>query len=266
MQAYLNDSKLKENFLEEIRKHQEADAVIQGTYGDIEDGKWKGCAVGCSLKSMSKIKGEEIKTDAQERYEDLLGVPQVLARLEDGIFEGLPEEDAKKWPLKFSEAINVGADLSLVWPKFAKYILVDERDGVIKFANGRQDVIEAIKKTAEVWDGIIEGKSYQEMKSAAESIVDSARSAAWSARSAAWSAAWSAWSAAWSARSAAWSAWSAAESAWPAAESAWSAAESAARSARSAAWSAAESAWSAAESAAYQRMAEKLLELLREAK
>src|SRR5258705_8027203 len=58
----------------------------------------------------------------------------ILARLEDRIFEGMQNGDSKEFPLRFLSAIELGADLSLVWYQFAHWLLVDPEDGVLKFA------------------------------------------------------------------------------------------------------------------------------------
>ena len=225
MLAYHNDAKIKKAVVAEMAAHQKADSLVQG-YGYWKDGK--GCAVGCLIKS-----------DNHKEYETRFGIPEQLALLEDSIFEGLPKELAQKWPERFLESINTGADLSRVWSEFAYWMLTDSEHGQIKYANGDKFVIDAIMGMAKLHKEVVEKKIRP--RSAAESAAESA---AWSAaRSAARSAAWSAPSSA--ARSAA---WSAAESA------AWSAAESAARSA----------AGSAAESAAYIRMADKLIEIIEE--
>ena len=46
----------------------------------------------------------------------------MLARLEDGIFENLPDDLAMTWPQRFLEAIPVGADLSQVGDKFLHWL------------------------------------------------------------------------------------------------------------------------------------------------
>ena len=100
-----------------VRAHREADELIHGTYW--EDGK--GCAVGCTIHGRNHA-----------AYEAELGIPEVLAWLEDGIFEGLENGRAKAWPEEFLEAVQVGADLSMVWPRFAHWLLVDPEHGVIR--------------------------------------------------------------------------------------------------------------------------------------
>lgn len=48
MKAFHSDPTLKRDLLAEVEKHRLADAIIAGTYGKIDGGKFKGCAVGCS--------------------------------------------------------------------------------------------------------------------------------------------------------------------------------------------------------------------------
>ena len=55
MQAYTKGI-TKAEFVNEIKLHMEADNFIKRTYSD---GK-KGCAVGCSLKSVNKLKGKRV--------------------------------------------------------------------------------------------------------------------------------------------------------------------------------------------------------------
>ena len=232
MKAYLGDTKLKTRFVKEIKKHQEADRLVQGTYGE-ENGKWKGCAVACSLRSLDIMQGNELETkyDAHERYESELGIPEWLARLEDTIFEGLPKKEAMEWPLRFSKAIPVGVDLEPIKWQFCAYVLGQNIEQVLTLDIAddlKKQVVDSIRGVLSLHETAIQTGKWD--GSAAESAWSAAESAA---RSAAWSAAWSA------ARSAAWSA----------AESAWSAARSAAESA----------AWSAE----YIKYANKLIELLK---
>ena len=260
--AYHNDPKLKRSVLKQLRAHAKADELIKGSYW--RDGK--GCAVGCLLHDPS---------GGHARYEPEFGVPQMLARLEDAIFEGLPVARSKTWPVAFMGSIAPGVDLSRVGWQFLHWLLTN------KTVNPGIDhplVRDAVKQCADVLVPLTKGKP---VAGSAGSAAWSAESAAWSAaRSAAWSAARSAESAAWSAESAAWSAArSAGSAAWSAESAAWSAARSAAwsaaRSAESAAWSAesaasaagsAASAESAARSAAYVLMANKLIALCKAAK
>lgn len=77
MLTFHNDPELKRRMIEEIGKHEAADAIVQGTYGDVdEEGKWKGCAVGCSIKSLGAIQGEDLSTSDHGIFETKLGIPR----------------------------------------------------------------------------------------------------------------------------------------------------------------------------------------------
>ena len=83
---------------------------------------------------------KKIKTKYLGRVRAHRKADQLIARLEDGIFERLPKELARQWPERFLSAIKPGADLSLVWAKFAAWMLLDEKDGVIRFAKHEQTI------------------------------------------------------------------------------------------------------------------------------
>src|SRR5690606_37264301 len=110
---------IKDFYLNRLIAHREADEIIQGTYW--QDGR--GCGVGCTVHSRNHAD-----------YESELGIPRILACLEDQIFEGLPNEKAKEFPIQFLEAIPVGVDLEPVWRKFMIWLLIDENEGVIRHA------------------------------------------------------------------------------------------------------------------------------------
>ena len=223
MLAFTGTSVTKLAILKQLRAHAKSDEIVKGQYWKAG----KGCAVGCTIHGSNHA-----------LYESHFGVPQMLARLEDCIFEGLPNAEAKKWPVRFMSAIQPGADLSRVGWQFLHWLLTDEK---VNPGINHPLVCGAIRQCADVLAPLTKGKPTD--KNAADSAWSAAKSAeadsAWSAvRSPEWSAA----------RSAEWSAAKSAESAKSAADSAKTAADSAERSA---AWSAAESAESAADSAAW---------------
>jgi len=285
MEAFTNTPITKKEFVKNLKWHQEQDAFVAGAY-DAEDGlTFKGCAVGCSIHSIQlalKTK-EDLKYSDHSLYERYLGVPAWIAHLEDTIFEGLPVDRQKTWPVEFGEAINVGADLDKIKHPFLIFLMEENLKTLDALEFDREefkdvaDSIEQTKKAIEltikyhrVPNEAAKPAALSAVLSAALSAAKSAaESAAWSAKPAARAAARSASeSAAWSVKSAE----SAAESAWSAAWSARSAAESA-ESAWSAVWSAVWSARSAEESAAWsvksaacENYANKLLELMRGAK
>lgn len=177
MQAYHGDPQIKADILAQLAAHREADELVKGQYW--EDGK--GCAVGCTLHS-----GDHAE------YEPRFGIPQMLAWLEDRIFEGLPNVEAQAWPEKFMAAIEPGADLSRVGWQFLHWLLTDE---TVNPGIADPSVKDAVKQCADVVLPLAEGDPADE--SAAWSAARAAESAAWSAaESATWSAAGAAWRAA----------------------------------------------------------------------
>jgi hypothetical protein len=126
MRAFHDSQELKDFYLDRVRAHAAADRLIQGT--GWEHGK--GCAVGCTLEAYD-----------HGRYPIEVGIPRVLAHLEDRIFEGLPRAEAMTWPLRFLSAIAAGADLALVWPRFAVWLLEEE---LAKWRTPQSDAVAAL--------------------------------------------------------------------------------------------------------------------------
>ena len=178
MRAYrMHEAVTKDAFVEVMQAHRKADRIVQGTYW--ENGR--GCAVGCGLHTVRALTGLDLKHSDHAALAAQVGVPEVLERLQDQIFEGLPVELAGEWPLRFARAIPDGADLSGVWPKFAVAILRN-----LPPTPDYPDVTAAVARVAMGWEtGWADDDP--SARSAARSAAESARSAAWSAaRSAAY--------------------------------------------------------------------------------
>ena len=134
MQAFNNNPSIKEKYLTRVQEHYKADEIIQGQYW--ENGK--GCAVGCTIHSGN-----------HENYELELGIPKVMAYLQDTIFEKLPNELAKEFPIQFLSSINVGADLKNVKNLFMIWLLTDSKYGVLQYADNKkivQDIADAFSR------------------------------------------------------------------------------------------------------------------------
>ena len=132
MEAFHNNSLIKELYLTRLNKHYQADEIVKGQYW--ENGK--GCAVGCTIHSSN-----------HEEYESKLGIPKSIAYLQDTIFEGLSNELAKDFPLQFLSAIKVGADLKNVWNLFVIWQLTNKKYGVLQYTNDKkviQDVADIL--------------------------------------------------------------------------------------------------------------------------
>jgi len=235
MISFHGDDAIKQKYLARVRAHAAADEIVKGVY-------WqggKGCAVGCTIHSENHA-----------AYQEELGLPEWLARLEDTLFESLPNDLAKTFPERFLIAIPVGKDLAHVRWRFSLYLL-EENTLLIESlqidCGVKTKVLAAIGYASEVnrnaiasgvWDAAAASMARVAARAAEWSVVRAKESATWDAE--------------WSARVAVWSSWHAAEAAALAAESA-------ARAARS---SPAGEQSSHAGRAAYVRYSEKLLELL----
>ena len=138
MIAFNGDESFKQALISEVKKHRKADKIIHGVYGHIQDSDFKGCAIGCSIKSLSIIQGKPIDTNNHQALSDATGIPLTLYRLQDTIFENLHKPDDVMWPERFYEAAQTGADLSKVWPIFAVWLLADKKHGVINYAQSEK--------------------------------------------------------------------------------------------------------------------------------
>ncbi len=181
MISYKNDPKLKKLFVAEIEKHRKADQIIQGTYGQ-ENGKWKGCAVGCSIHSLNTKLGKAYKTNDHTVYEKELGIPEWLARLEDTLFESLSVQDAKKWPGQFAKAVPVGVNLEPVKWKFCAHLMKENIERVLTLdisEDLKKQVVDAIRQVLSVYESAIETGTWNESaaRSAASAVESAARSA-----------------------------------------------------------------------------------------
>ena len=238
--SYKNDPQLKKMMVEEMKKHQDQDSLIKGTYG-IENGNFKGCAVGCAIQTLNAKLGKKIDYGSHSGYSKELDIPEWLVRLEDYFFEGLPKKESIEFPAKFLEAIPIGKDLEPIRFEFLIFILGEMKQLVLSLKieeKLKKQVLMAINQSCKVNKVALNNKVFNKAPMAA-------RAAAWD-----------------SARAAARAAEDSAGAAWSAARAAARAAEDSAWAAR-AAWSAAWAAEAAAGDAAYIRYSEKLLELLR---
>lgn len=94
--AFHNKPEIKEKYLARVRADAAADRIVSGQYWE----RGKGCAVGCTIHGNDHA-----------AYENELGIPSVMAHLEDSLFEGIYSRNrkaAKEWPERFLMAANVG--------------------------------------------------------------------------------------------------------------------------------------------------------------
>ena len=172
MLSFFGEQSIKDSVVARVREHQRLDQIIQGTYWDGQ----KGCAIGCVLHSGD-----------HGAYETQLGLPVFLAYIDEHIFERLSVEDSKGWPLRFIEAVPVGVDLDMVFPRFMYWLLTDPQ-GMRQYANAK--TVPIIDRVAQLYADRLTGQPFD--GAAARDAAGSARAAAGDAARAARDAAGSA--------------------------------------------------------------------------
>jgi hypothetical protein len=178
MLAYHSDPSLKARVLAELAKHETADRLRQsyGYWRDDANGIYHGCGVGCSLESLRVVMGlETIDHKDHALYESLIGVPRVLAMFEDRFFERLPFVTARQFPRRFLEAIQPGADLSMVFPQLMRAILA-EPSGVQTLVAQRPTIKPSVDSVIALYDRWLAGDqpSVEDWHKAREAAYDAA--------------------------------------------------------------------------------------------
>lgn len=268
LQAYLNNPKIKEDFITAVKSHKKASWIRQGTYG--RKGKNRsGDVVDHSISSLTSLHRKHSGKDRYASCEEALGIPEWLVRLADTTSEGLEvgewrqpnAKEAKQWLLHFFEAIPVGANLETVKWRFCAYMLsrnIERVQSLVLADEIKKRIVDAIQGVLVLHEQALRTGVWDE----ATAIV--AARAAWSvgesvARMTTWPAALSAAQSAEVAESAGRSA--ALSVAWSVARSAEAAQLAMESTALPSPWMVA---WSA-QSAEYKLFADKLLELLEQA-
>lgn len=155
LRAYHNDPTLKAQIVKLMRWHQQQDRLIKGVYQDTETDVFRGCAVGCTLRSLQEITGvTQEYYGVHARYETLIGVPQALAGVHDRLFETLPTPENQAFAVDFLEAVPVGTDLSRIWPKLAVWLLTDPDYGVAQYLDEQSTIADDV---ADLYQQLIAG-------------------------------------------------------------------------------------------------------------
>lgn len=151
--SFHGKQEIKDKYIKRIEAHMFADEIIQGTGFDEKTNK--GCAIGCTLDNYDHFS-----------FETELGIPAILAILEDKLFEGLTVTDSKRFPLDVLTAIPVGVNLEMIYPKIYHFQLTNEKWGIIKTLTNENDV-KYFTEVAELYQKLIDAQiSFKEFKNA----------------------------------------------------------------------------------------------------
>lgn len=192
--SFRGDAALKATHVAQAEHHAEADMLMSGTYGTGAGAEFRGCSVGCFAYDINRQTDE--LGNWHETVADARGLPEWLIRLQDSLFEGLPQAERAGFHVELARRIPVGVNLEPVqhWLAIARIdrMLTALRASLVaKHAHGAHEAIEQTVAALEVGRRAHEaaaGGNACELP-AAESAAESA---ARSAESAAWSAAWNA--------------------------------------------------------------------------
>lgn len=177
--AWHNEPSLKAAAMERLREHRRLDEIAQGVYWN----NGKGCHLGCLSHSNNK---------SHEVTEKLFGLPLRVCHWLEVIFEGLPLDDSAEWVVSSSDAIPVGADLSLCHHALTAWLL-DESTGIIYICNQNRKSIDMCRELH--WyasqGGFVDSSVWYAARSAADgasSCVQSSSAARYAAQAAFFSA------------------------------------------------------------------------------
>ena len=112
--SFLDNTYMKEHYINQVKEVISRGMLNQGVY-------W--------LNGQQK-EGISLTPSLHSKYESALGIPEMIAKIEDKIFIGLPSPEYKDFPLQFISAIPVGVDLTITWKRIMIWLLDDDVWGV----------------------------------------------------------------------------------------------------------------------------------------
>lgn len=178
MRVFKDKPITKERFLYHLKEHQNQDAFVKGYYANISEGVFKGCAVGCSIKSISNELGRNLECSDHYLYEEYLGIPAWVARVEDTLFEGMGEYKRSIFPVEFGESLNEGSDLNEIKTPFLIYLLEESLDTLCSLCVDKRyykKVFNSIEKTKSVVKQMIKVLESKDFSRIDEMIEEASR-------------------------------------------------------------------------------------------
>jgi hypothetical protein len=113
---------IKESFLEMAKRHKAGDMLVQGDY--------QTCSVGC----FNRDYGNDLNDF--KALAGSTGYREWTHHIQEAIFEGLPEDDAKNWHVRFAEKMETVKDFDALYHSFMvgvlKIALPHDKNGVVQ--------------------------------------------------------------------------------------------------------------------------------------
>jgi hypothetical protein len=153
--AWHGNQEEKDWMIKEAQEHAKADRFIAGAFGNMDDGsEFKGCSVGCSIRSINIKNCSNIDTGSHDELAEYIGLEchGWLVRMQDSIFEALNGAEQISWTERLFTSIQVGADISLVLPRFLSFILTDTLTLVqSEYCRQQKDAIQNVIHLMDEW-------------------------------------------------------------------------------------------------------------------
>jgi hypothetical protein len=161
---------LRTELIEQMREHQRLDRLVQGAYLATSkwgpaaiggnDTTWRGCSLGCLVTGNLLADGtaesaEEVNTTVgfdfvwQEKWAEITGLPLWLAYVNEAIFERLPSDRARDWPLLLLESIPAGVTLDAARDAFCADLQVHIGEDIDRLP---EDLVHVIAEDGDVDD------------------------------------------------------------------------------------------------------------------
>ena len=171
-----NDQGLKDKVVSGYEAHMKADTLIKGEYF-LHDEGFRGCHIGCVIHDLG---GSEVGSHTEE-YQRVTGLPKWLASLNEYFFENMDHPKNQEVTRDILQATPVGKDLTPAYHKFMVWLLLDEKEGTIRFCD--EDGVKVTRDVAELHQRSIDGDNPSEGEWAAAGAA--AGDVAWAAAGAA---------------------------------------------------------------------------------
>ncbi len=180
-------SALLESLIKLADQHQKADEYVTGSYSWTKvNSHYGACSVGCTVRDAVKLKKLPVGTDPGSHTSLSLatGIPEMLWRLSDNIFEGLARDHRSAWTPRFLRAANKAKHIDRVPAR----VMARCAERLAKDAI-REDVKQTCLVVAALWRSRSEGNDPEENEwKAAREQADAAWKQAYAAREQAYAA------------------------------------------------------------------------------
>ncbi|MFB3057361.1 MAG: hypothetical protein ACE1ZQ_09405, partial [Ignavibacteriaceae bacterium] len=141
MKTFNNSKELKSELIEKLKHHQDLDTFLQGqwlTDEKVEGNGFKGCFYGCTMQTS---------VDAILKFSNKYSVDLWFCMLTENIFEGLPVEESKTFPLECIQALPVGLDINKIKSEWNTIVLKDQ----LKFVEKGSEQEKAINQCIDLF-------------------------------------------------------------------------------------------------------------------